>query len=63
MRKEQKMKRKLYVDGNTVYGIDEECLLQKRKEQRNQKNKELDVLWERYLEETQKNRSKSEEFR
>ncbi|MBO5278541.1 MAG: hypothetical protein J6B06_03495 [Lachnospiraceae bacterium] len=32
------MKRKLYVDGNTVYGIDEECM--KRKQKREEKERE-----------------------
>lgn len=25
------MKRRLYIDGNTVYGIDEECIRRKQK--------------------------------
>ena len=27
------MKRRLFVDGNTVYGIDEECMQKKQKEE------------------------------
>lgn len=30
------MKRRLYVDGNTVYGIDEECMQRKQKLRENQ---------------------------
>lgn len=30
------MKRRLYVDGNTVYGIDEDCMLRKQKQRENQ---------------------------
>lgn len=33
----RKVKRRLFVDGNTVYGIDEECMEKKRKK----KEKEL----------------------
>ncbi len=44
------MKRRLYVDGNTVYGIDEECLIQKRQEEKYRNRQDLDALWARYQE-------------
>jgi len=47
------MRRKLYVDGNTVYGIDEECLIRKRQEANNMNRRDLDALWERYQEEVE----------
>lgn len=45
------MKRRLYVDGNTVYGIDEECLIYKRQDENCVNRKDLDALWARYQEE------------
>lgn len=59
------MKRRLYVDGNTVYGIDEECLIQKRQEAGSMNKRDLDALWERYqerAEESQKG-NRVKEFR
>lgn len=45
------MKRRLYVDGNTVYGIDEECLIHKRQSENCVNRQDLDALWARYQEE------------
>lgn len=53
------MKRKLYVDGNTVYGIDEECLIQKRQEENYRNRQDLDALWARYQEQEEQ---KEEDF-
>lgn len=47
------MKRRIYVDGNTVYGIDEECLKKKR-EEKGEGDRELDALWQRYLREIER---------
>lgn len=38
------MKRRLYVDGNTVYGIDEECMLRKQRLKEHQIEEYLLVL-------------------
>lgn len=59
------MKRKLYVDGNTVYGIDEECLIQKRQEACNMDRRDLNELWERYQEKSEESQkgSGANEFR
>lgn len=38
------MKRRLYVDGNTVYGIDEECMKKKHKLKENEQENYLMVL-------------------
>lgn len=60
------MKRKLYVDGNTVYGIDEECLIRKRQEAGSMNRRDLDALWERYQEEVEgsmKGSATREQFR
>ena len=52
------MKRRLYVDGNTVYGIDEECLIYKRQDGRSYANQhDLDALWARYQKEEEEERS------
>ena len=60
--KEHNMKHRLYVDGNTVYGIDEECLIYKRQEGRNYANQQdLDALWARYQEEEKGENSTAEE--
>lgn len=45
------MKRRLYVDGNTVYGIDEECLIHKRQNVAYGNRQDLDALWARYQKE------------
>lgn len=45
------MKCRLYVDGNTVYGIDEECLICKRQNKNYANSQDLDALWARYQEE------------
>ena len=51
------MKRRLYVDGNTVYGIDEECLIYKRQGGGNYANQQdWDALWARYQEEEYRER-------
>lgn len=59
------MKRRLYVDGNTVYGIDEECLIQKRQEAGSMNKQDLDALWERYQEnaEGSQKENRANEFR
>jgi len=54
------MKRRLYIDGNTVYGIDDECLIKKRKKETNPNQKDLDALWERYQRETDKENEQKE---
>lgn len=38
------MKRRLYIDGNTVYGIDEECMRKKKQHEEKQKESYLIVL-------------------
>lgn len=45
------MKRRLYVDGNTVYGIDEECLIDKKEREHYGNRQDFDALWARYREE------------
>ncbi len=56
----KKLKRRLYVDGNTVYGIDEECLLSKRQGINYANRQDLDALWERYQEQENLEQSRSE---
>lgn len=38
------MKRRLFVDGNTVYGIDEECMKKKQREEEKQLQAYLLIL-------------------
>ena len=38
------MKRRLYVDGNTVYGIDEDCMRKKEKEKEREQENYLIIL-------------------
>lgn len=38
------MKRRLYIDGNTVYGIDDECMREKRIKKESEKENYLLVL-------------------
>lgn len=38
------MKRRLYIDGNTVYGIDEECMKERRSKKESEKENYLLVL-------------------
>lgn len=38
------MKRRLYVDGNTVYGIDEECMKKKQEHRKKEQENYLVIL-------------------
>ena len=41
------MKRKLIIDGNKVYEIDEECLEKKRHKEQEERKREWEQKWER----------------
>lgn len=48
------MSRKLIIDGNAVYEIDEACMLKKRIDQENGKNQKEEANKKAYIEEYKK---------